>query len=72
MTKRLTASETDELAASIRKMLDAIRGGETTSTATIYRLEGALVALDAVAGRSRENILENLLPTSLKLNDRLL
>lgn len=49
--RRLTHTEIDELAGSIRATLAALDSGAmTASKAMRYRLEGALTGLEAVAG----------------------
>jgi hypothetical protein len=49
--KALTRSEMADLARSLQALLDAIGNDElTASTATTYRLEGAVTALEAVLG----------------------
>lgn len=56
----LTRAEVDELAATLRRLLDAIDADElTASAATRHRLEGALTALDVVAGK-RSTLLDAL------------
>jgi len=53
-------AETEALAASIAAMLERIERGElVASTATRHRLEGALVALQAVLRRT-DDALETL------------
>lgn len=49
--KPLTRSEVTDLIRSLQALLDAISNDElTASTATTYRLEGAVTALEAVVG----------------------
>ena len=49
--KPLTRSEMADLARSLQALLDAISNDElTASTATTYRLEGAVTALETVLG----------------------
>jgi hypothetical protein len=49
--KPLTRSEVADLTRSLQALLDAIHNDElTASTATTYRLEGAVKALEAVLG----------------------
>ncbi|MHB1510145.1 MAG: hypothetical protein ACYCST_20650 [Acidimicrobiales bacterium] len=53
--KPLTRREMDDLATSLRALLDVIRRDEmTASTATTYRLEGAVVALQAAPHLDRD------------------
>jgi hypothetical protein len=69
MANALTKQQTAELALSLAAVLDRIRGEElTASTAVVYRLEGALVAVRAVLGET-DSILSDL---GLKTNDLLL
>ena len=45
-----TAGDPVEAAKALRRLLDAIEAAElTASTATRYRLEGAVIALEALA-----------------------
>ncbi|MGA8680469.1 MAG: hypothetical protein ABSB54_17625 [Acidimicrobiales bacterium] len=49
--KALTHGEMADLARSLQALLYAIQRDEmTASTATVYRLEGAVTALDTVLG----------------------
>ncbi|MGI8750959.1 MAG: hypothetical protein ACR2MN_01325 [Acidimicrobiales bacterium] len=58
MSKRLTAAETDALAKTLAGALALIRADElTASTATVYRIEGAIAALEAVAGKGGDDLL---------------
>lgn len=51
--KALTRSEMADLARSLHALLDAVHHDElTASTATTYRLEGAVTALDTVLAGS--------------------
>ncbi|MHB1510792.1 MAG: hypothetical protein ACYCST_14655 [Acidimicrobiales bacterium] len=53
----LTPREMDDLAKSLRALLDAIRRDEMrASTATTYRLEGAVTALESVLGESSRRV----------------
>jgi hypothetical protein len=55
MAKPLTRAEVASLADTIGRFLVAIRGNELdASLAMTYRLEGALVALEAVLGEAGE------------------
>lgn len=61
----LTRAEIDSLRAQLGALLDQIKSGElAASTPMVYRIEGALVALDVALGRSESELLENLLRTS--------
>lgn len=58
MPRPLARSQINALAESIRSILAMIdTGSMTASTATVYRLQGALVALDAVLGGDPANLL---------------
>lgn len=47
----MKAEEVAAIAESLRRLLAVVESGEmTASTATTYRLEGALAALEAVTG----------------------
>jgi hypothetical protein len=49
--KSLTSGQSTELARSLRALLDIIRRNEmTASTAMVYRLDGAVTAVEAVVG----------------------
>ncbi len=49
--KPLTRQQMADLAKSLEALLDIIHRDEmTASTATVYRLEGAVTALDSVLG----------------------
>jgi hypothetical protein len=62
MPKRLTVTEVDALAEVVRATLARADSGELAATApTTYRLQGALVALDAVRGVGTAEILQDLL-----------
>ncbi len=51
----------DGLTESLRRLLAAIEAGDlVASTATRYRIEGAVVALEALAGADPETIFERL------------
>lgn len=64
MSRRLTAAETDALAKTLAGTLVLIRADElTASTATVYRIEGALAALKVVAGTGADDLLGSLLET---------
>lgn len=55
--RSLTRREMDDLAKSLQTLLDAIRRDEmTASTATTYRLEGAVTALGGVLGRGEPRL----------------
>ena len=61
MTRRLTTANVDALADDLRGLLAKIDADDLAATsATRYRIEGAIAALDVVAGRSTEEILRNL------------
>lgn len=61
MARSLSKTEIRQLAGSIGAVLDAVRVGDLdTSVGTANRLEGALVALEAVLGNST-HALERLL-----------
>jgi hypothetical protein len=65
MAKRMTAAQVDALAEAVRATLARAHSGELVATApTTYRLEGALVALDAVRGVGTAEILQDLLRES--------
>ncbi len=62
MTAPLTRAQTDALAGSLRSALALIRTDElSASTATTYRIEGALAALDTVLGVSGDDLLAGLI-----------
>ena len=49
--RKVSVAEIREVAAGLRRMLDAIEAGQITAdSGTIARLEGAVAALDALAG----------------------
>lgn len=57
----MNAPHAPQLADQLRAMLAAIHSGElVASAATAYRIEGAIVALDALGGESIEDIVERL------------
>jgi hypothetical protein len=60
--KPLSRSEVQELAESVRLLLVRVRDGElSASTATTYRLEGALIALRGTLGERSGDLVEELL-----------
>ncbi len=60
--RQLSRGQVQELARSIRLVLDQIDGGElAASAATTYRLEGAVVALLTALGERSEDLVEDLL-----------
>jgi hypothetical protein len=60
MPRPLTRTETAELAGSIRDLLAMVQRDELDATAAmIYRLQGALAALETVLGE-RSGLLERL------------
>ena len=61
VARTLSRSEVAKLAGSIRSLLQAIRTGDLEADSpTTYRLEGALVTLQGVLGRT-ENALDALM-----------
>lgn len=61
--RSLTRSQVEQLAESTRALLDRIRSGELAARPeTIHRLEGALVALQAVLGAPDDALRELLEP----------
>lgn len=59
--RALSRSDIASLAESLAKLLAFVRSGEMdASVAMTYRIEGAVVALQAVLGADREAILERL------------
>jgi hypothetical protein len=62
VTKRLTATQADELSEDLRSLLQRIDAGElVASTATVHRIQGAIVALEVVSGRSSQAIVSDLI-----------
>jgi len=62
VSRGLSRAEAAELARSLSLVLERIQAGELTApVGTVYRLEGAVVALRRVLGERPDDLLEELL-----------